>query len=70
MSLLLDRGANTNLFDANYGAVLALAVSKGNKDIVSLLLDQGADMNEVGAKHGTALTLAVSRGKRALCHCC
>ena len=64
VSLLLDRAANINTVDDEYGTVLAAAADSGDPRIVLLLLHRGADINAVGREsgNGTALTVAALAG--------
>ena len=65
IQLLLDRNADVNAQDAQYGTALhaaaaAAAGSDNMAEIIQLLLDKGADVNAQGGKYGTALQAAVA----------
>ena len=63
VSLLLDRGADINAVNGEYGTALTSAVISQNMDSMLLLIDRGADVNiVVGGQYGTALTAAVLEG--------
>ena len=56
VTMLLDNGANPNVFTKEHYRPLNAALVKGNPDIVRLLIKHGADVNAVDSKyHRTAL---------------
>ena len=55
VAMLLDNGANPNVFTEDGTRPLNVAVRKGNPDIVRLLLKHGAQVNAVDKKNVTAL---------------
>ena len=55
VSLLLDRGADTNVVCCKSGTALGQAVYKGHTEIARLLLGHGADVMRVGGSCSTAL---------------
>ena len=66
VTLLLDKGADVNTQDGEYGSALQAAASTGDREIVTLLLDKGADVNAQGGFHGSALQAAASTGDREI----
>lgn len=67
MKLLLDRGANPNLFSTPPSSpaqpmnALMLAIRNRNRDAVALLLTKGARANDTSPKGQSAMTLAKER---------
>ncbi len=63
MLLLLEKGADPNVRDADGETALMLAIRAGSTELVRLLLDNGADLNTRDNHRGnTALILAVRAG--------
>ncbi|MEF3302563.1 ankyrin repeat domain-containing protein [Paenibacillus sp. GYB003] len=62
--LLLERGADTRLFDSNGHTCLHVAAfHDDNVELIRLLLEHGADANAAAGQGGeTALSVAVRRG--------
>ncbi|MGA2775299.1 MAG: DUF2062 domain-containing protein [Candidatus Omnitrophota bacterium] len=61
--LLMDKGVDVNLKDANTGATaLMYAVGHGNLDMVKLLLENKADINATDKAEQTALMIAAMNG--------
>ena len=63
---LLERGADINGRDKDYGSALTAAVVQGNVQVVQLLVRKGADPNNVGGLYGTALTAAAEKGDQEM----
>jgi hypothetical protein len=57
----LVAGADANARDSQQTSVLALAVTRGHKDLVRLLLRSGADPNSVLGRAGTVMFRVISR---------
>lgn len=60
VKLLLDHGADINVFSEKVGPPLTLAAELGYEEIVTALLRHGVDINDV--RHGTALIAAAKEG--------
>ncbi|KAJ7285924.1 ankyrin repeat-containing domain protein [Mycena rebaudengoi] len=58
--LLLEKGTNIDLHDAEHATALHVASRKGHVEIVRLLLERGAGVNIYDSQDGTALMAAVS----------
>jgi ankyrin repeat protein len=62
VKLLLDKGADANAQDGQYGNALQAASARGHAEIAQLLLDKGADVNAQCGQYGNALQAASARG--------
>ncbi len=60
--VLLDKGADVNAQDGDYGTALQAASSRGHEKMVQTLLSNGAHINAQCGSYGTALQAASSRG--------
>jgi len=56
--LIVNRGANINIRDANKNTVLHIAAEKGSVDIMKLLLDKGMSVNLTDTEESTPLHLS------------
>ena len=61
VKLLLDRGADPNMGDANGTTPLILAHNKGHPAVIELLLGAGADINKANNMGSTVLHEAAAR---------
>lgn len=61
--ILLDGGADVEIFDEEERTTLQGASSCGNHEIASMLIDADADVNHRGGKGGSALHIASRGGK-------
>jgi ankyrin repeat protein len=50
LGILLDKGADVNAAEGQYGTPLQVAAEGGNTELVSILLDKGADVNAAGGE--------------------
>ena len=62
MRLLVQAGANVNMFNEKGNTALTAACLKGHKEIVEILLDAGAIIDWTNQENDTPLTLAVLQG--------
>ncbi|KAM0074821.1 hypothetical protein ACKRZS_013130 [Fusarium odoratissimum] len=56
--LLLENGAQVDMYDEDYGTPLMSALQGGHIGVVQLLLDSGANINAQAGRFGTALQTA------------
>jgi len=65
---LLDKGADLEARDSNYGRTpLSWAAENGREAVVKLLLDKGADLEAEDSKYGqTPLSWAAENGREAV----
>jgi ankyrin repeat protein len=63
VELLLERGANLDVRDAEGFTALTLAVAKGHRAIVAALVRRGADLEALAADGMTALMIAAADGR-------
>lgn len=59
LQILLEAGANPNIFGGDYGSPLCASVKAGNVEIARHLLEAGADIDYSKGQMGTALEYAV-----------
>jgi len=64
--LLIDAGAEVNVFQKGHIAPIHLAAQHGNLDLIILLLEHGADIKVVTEQGHTATSLAAEKGFREL----
>ncbi|MFD0710903.1 ankyrin repeat domain-containing protein [Paenibacillus sp. GCM10027626] len=65
--LLLERGANTNLYDSNGHTCLhTAAYHNSNEAIIRLLLEHGAELNGRSGGGETALAVALEQGNECI----
>ena len=62
IQFLLDKGADINAQDTEFGSPLSAASARGYDQIVQMLLDKGADINAQGGDCGNALQAASAGG--------
>ena len=62
LKLLLERGADVNLFGGDGACPLSIAVERSCKDLVESLLEHGADPNCNGMEYSTVLQMACRNG--------
>ncbi|OQR84485.1 hypothetical protein ACHHYP_13330 [Achlya hypogyna] len=65
-ALLLQYGANTNVFNSRGATLLQVAITSGDDAMARLLLRSGADCNLRDAKGQTSLHVAVACGQHGL----
>jgi hypothetical protein len=63
MELLISKGADVNSKNNSGNTPLLVAISGGNKEMVSLLISKGADVNSMNNLGKTPLVLAKNLGK-------
>ena len=66
VKLLLDKGADVNAQDGEYGNALRAASARGHETVVKLLLDRNANVNAQGRRYGNALQQASAKGHKAV----
>ena len=53
--MLLDKGADINAQDGEYGNALQAASDEDHDQVMQMLLDKGANVNAQGGEYGNAL---------------
>jgi ankyrin repeat protein len=66
MKLLIDNGANLNLYDSNNQTSLILAIKEQLQDAVILLLSMGCDIDFIDNDSYTAITYAIKNKDKKL----
>jgi ankyrin repeat protein len=64
--LLIEMGADTNIYGGHFGTALIAASHEGHQPVVQLLLENGANINALGEVYGSALHAAVIKNHRSL----
>jgi hypothetical protein len=69
VELLIDKGADVNVWHEVYGTALQTASLNGHKDIAELLMNRGAGVDIQGGDYGTALQAHQQKATKTLLSC-